>query len=243
MSDLLSIEDVSVRFPGADHEALHDVSVSVAEGAVLAVLGSSGSGKSTLLRVVAGLTVPSSGRVVLDGVDLAPVSTHRRDVGMMFQDHVLFPHLDVMGNVAFGLRAHGVDRRRSVERGEQLLELVGLAGFGPRAVSSLSGGERQRVALARALAPSPRVLLLDEPMGSLDRALRDRLVDELAEVLASLSMTALYVTHDHTEAERIAGDLVVLDHGRVRQRGTPAAVAADPVDDHVARLMGVDRRD
>jgi len=247
MTPRLELDEVTVRFgDSADDRdatgaALRDVSVTVEAGAVLAVLGSSGSGKSTMLRVIAGLTAPTTGRVLLDGVDVVSVPTHRRGVGMMFQDHVLFPHLDVMGNVTFGLRVRGDDRRAAASRGEEMLESVGLGGFGVRAVSSLSGGERQRVALARALAPSPRVLLLDEPMGSLDRVLREQLVDELSDTLTSLSMTAVYVTHDHTEAERIAHDLVVLDRGRVVQRGAPPAVAAAPVDDHVARLMGVAR--
>lgn len=239
MAPRLELDDVTVRFDGAAEDALREVSVTVAAGAVLAVLGSSGSGKSTMLRVIAGLTAPTAGRVRLDGSDVTSVPTHRRGVGMMFQDHVLFPHLDVMGNVTFGLRVRGDDRRAAATRGEEMLESVGLGGFGARPVSSLSGGERQRVALARALAPSPRVLLLDEPMGSLDRVLRQQLVDELAATLATLSMTAVYVTHDHTEAERIADDLIVVDRGRIVQRGAPAAVAAAPADDHVARLMGV----
>lgn len=239
----LELDGVTVRHGDAVADALCDVSMSVAGGQVLAVLGSSGSGKSTMLRAVAGLEPLVAGRVVLDGIDLADVPTHRRGVGLMFQEHVLFPHLDVGANVAFGLRMQGRSRRESAARVAELLGLVGLDGFEGRAIASLSGGERQRVALARALAPAPRVLLLDEPMGSLDRALRDRLVVELGEVLRSLSMTAVYVTHDHVEARRIADDLVVLDHGRILQRGRPAEVAAGPVDGHVARLMGVEPTD
>ena len=239
MTDLLLLDHVSVRFDGADHDALDDVSIGVAPGAVLAVLGSSGSGKSTMLRAIAGLTPVTSGRVVLDGRDLVDVPTHRRGIGLMFQDHVLFPHLDVGDNVAFGLRMQGSAKREAAARVAEMLAMVGLEGFERRPISSLSGGERQRVALARALAPSPRILLLDEPMGSLDRALRDRLVEELGEVLRSVAMTAVYVTHDHSEARSIADDLIVLDHGRLRQRGAPATVAAAPIDAHVARLMGV----
>lgn len=239
MADLLILDRVTVRFDGAERDALHDVSIGLADGEVLAVLGSSGSGKSTMLRAIAGLTPVSDGRILLGGRDLADVPTHRRDVGLMFQEHVLFPHLDVAGNVAFGLRMQGIARRDTSGRVAELLELVGLGGFERRAVSSLSGGERQRVALARALAPAPRVLLLDEPMGSLDRALRDRLVEELGALLRDLAMTAVYVTHDHVEAESIADDLLVLDDGRIRQHGRPADVAAEPIDAHVARLMGV----
>jgi len=238
MTTRLALEHVTVRHVDAEVDALGDVSVTVDTGAVLAVLGSSGSGKSTMLRAIAGLTPLTAGRIVLDGVDLVDVPTHRREVGLMFQEHVLFPHLDVGGNVAYGLRAHGVERRAAARRAEELLVTVGLEGFAARPVASLSGGERQRVALARALAPSPKVLLLDEPMGSLDRVLRDRLVGELGDTLRTLGMTAVYVTHDHAETERIADELLVLEHGSIRQRGTPAQVAADPVDEHVARLMG-----
>lgn len=240
MTDRLMLDHVTVRFDGADRDALDDVSIGVAPGAVLAVLGSSGSGKSTMLRAIAGLTPLAAGRVLLDGRDLADVPTHRRGIGMMFQEHVLFPHLDVGDNVAFGLRMQATPKGATSARVAEMLDMVGLGGFERRAVSSLSGGERQRVALARALAPSPRVLLFDEPMGSLDRALRDRLVEELGELLRSLSMTAVYVTHDHSEARVIADDLLVLDHGRVLQHGAPARVAAAPIDGHVARLMGVD---
>lgn len=242
MTDHLVLDHVTVRHDDADHDALHDVSVSVARGEVLAVLGSSGSGKSTMLRAIAGLVPVAAGTIVLGGRDLVDVPTHRRNVGLMFQEHVLFPHLDVAGNVAFGLRVQGRSKREAAPRVAELLDLVGLSGFESRAVASLSGGERQRVALARALAPEPDVLLLDEPMGSLDRALRDRLVDEIGELLRSLEMTSIYVTHDHVEALAIADDLVVIDSGRILQRGRPSDVAAAPVDAHVARLMGADRR-
>ncbi len=239
----LELEHVTVRLRGTPASepvvALDDVSVDVGHGRVLAVLGSSGSGKSTMLRAIAGLVPLDAGRIFLDGEDLGGRPTHQRGVGLMFQDHVLFPHLDVAGNVGFGLRVRRMPRAERSERVAEMLELVGLAGFERRAVGDLSGGERQRVALARALAPGPAVLLLDEPMGSLDRALRDRLVHELDDLLRTLAMTALYVTHDHTEAMVIADDLVVLDHGRVLQRGSPRAVAEDPVDDHVAVLLGV----
>jgi thiamine transport system ATP-binding protein len=234
----LDIDHVTVRHPGATLVSLDDVSITVQRGEVLAVLGSSGCGKTTLLRAIAGLTLVTDGRIVLDGRDLGGVPAYRRGIGFMFQDHALFPHLGVGDNVAFGLRIGKMPRARRAERVAEVLEMVGLAGFGSRSISSLSGGERQRVALARTLAPSPLLLLLDEPMGSLDRALRDRLVPELGELIAALGLTALYVTHDHAEAFELADHLVVMDAGRVVQEGTPADVDAAPVSDHVARLLG-----
>jgi thiamine transport system ATP-binding protein len=202
------------------------------------VLGSSGSGKTTLLRAIAGLAPISSGRIAFEGRDLAGVAAHRRGFGFMFQDHALFPHLDAGGNVAFGLKMAGMSRAARDLRVDEVLELVGLSGFGDRPISELSGGERQRVALARTLAPSPSLLLLDEPMGALDRALRDRLVPELGELIRSLGLTAIYVTHDHAEAFELADRLVIMDVGRVVQRGVPDEVDAAPVSDHVARLLG-----
>ncbi len=188
---MLSVEGVVVRY--GEVAALAGLDLEVADGEVVALLGPSGSGKSTLLRVVAGLVAPDAGSVTWDGQDLAGVPPHRRGFGLMFQDYALFPHLDVGGNVAFGLRMQGPVRPGRVA---EVLEMVGLPGYEDRAVGTLSGGEAQRVALARALAPEPRMLMLDEPVGSLDRVLRERLVIELRELLVRLRMTALYVTHD-----------------------------------------------
>jgi thiamine transport system ATP-binding protein len=193
---MLRTEDVTVRFDGT--AALGGASLEVGDGEVVAVLGPSGSGKTTLLRVVAGLQTPDSGRVLLDGVDLAGTAPHRRGIGLVFQDHALFPHRDVAGNVSFGLRMRGDAPARVAGRTSEVLDLVGLTGFEHRSVGSLSGGEQQRVALARALAPEPSVLLLDEPLGSLDRRLRDRLLEDLAHLFDQLGVTAMYVTHDQT---------------------------------------------
>ena len=234
----LRLADVHVRPDGADREVLGGIDLEVDAGDVVAVLGSSGSGKSTMLRAIVGLVPVSKGSVHLHGQDLDGVPTHRRGVGLMFQDHALFPHLDVAGNVGFGPRMAGVDRSVRRTRVAELLELVGLGGFERRSVASLSGGERQRVALARTLAPEPRLVLLDEPMGSLDRALREDLVMELGAILRSTGTTTLVVTHDHAEATTIADRLVILDHGRIVQQGAVAEVLARPNDDHVARLLG-----
>ena len=234
---MLGVENVVVRF--GTHEALAGVSLDVAEGEVVTVLGPSGSGKSTLLRVVAGLERPDAGRVLLDGRDLASVPAHRRGIGLVFQDHALFQHRDVEGNVAFGLRMRGDPPTRAKERVRELLELVGLAGYERRSVATLSGGEQQRVALARALAPEPRVLLLDEPLGSLDRLLRDRLLDDLSRLFVELGVTAVYVTHDQGEAFALADRVAVMRAGRVVQTGTPDELWAHPADEEVARFLGL----
>lgn len=233
---LLSLQDATVRFAG--RPVLDAVDLEVAEQEIVCVLGPSGSGKSTLLRTVAGLQPLDRGRVLLDGRDQAGVAVHRREVGLMFQDHQLFPQRDVAGNVGFGLRMRGASRRERAERVAELLELVGLPGAGARAVAALSGGEQQRVALARALAPRPRLLMLDEPLGQLDRSLRERLVVELRELFGRLGTTVLAVTHDQGEAFALADRVVVMREGRIAQSGTPLQVWQRPADAFVARFLG-----
>ncbi|MFF3647083.1 ABC transporter ATP-binding protein [Streptomyces sp. NPDC002181] len=237
---LLELAGVSVRF--GERAVVDAVDLEVAEHEIVCVLGPSGSGKSTLLRVVAGLQPVSAGRVLLGGADQARVPVHRRGVGLMFQDHQLFPHRDVGGNVGFGLRMRGSARgsgRTSYEsRVAELLELVGLPGAQGRSVASLSGGEQQRVALARALAPSPRLLMLDEPLGQLDRGLRERLVVELRELFSRLGTTVLAVTHDQGEAFALADRVVVMREGRIAQAGTPLEVWQRPASEFVARFLG-----
>ncbi|PTH84118.1 iron ABC transporter ATP-binding protein [Streptomyces sp. A244] len=233
---LLALRGATVRFGG--RAVLDAVDLEVAEHEIVCVLGPSGSGKSTLLRAVAGLQPLDSGQVVLDGRDQAGVPAHRRGVGLMFQDHQLFPQRDVAGNVAFGLRMHGEPKRQQAERVQDLLDLVGLPGAGRRAVAMLSGGEQQRVALARALAPSPRLLMLDEPLGQLDRSLRERLVVELRELFGRLGTTVLAVTHDQGEAFALADRVVVMRDGRIAQSGTPLEVWQRPADAFVARFLG-----
>lgn len=235
---LLTLSGVTVRF--GSRTALDAVDLEIAEGEIVCLLGPSGSGKSTLLRVVAGLQPPDGGRVALDGADQARVPAHRRGVGLMFQDHQLFPQRDVAGNVAFGLRMRGVPRAERAPRVAELLDLVGLPGAGSRAVAALSGGEQQRVALARALAPSPRLLMLDEPLGQLDRGLRERLVIELRGLFGRLGTTVLAVTHDQGEAFALADRVVVMREGRVAQTGTPLAVWQRPASAFVARFLGFD---
>ena len=205
---MLVVDSVSVSLGG--RSVLDAVSLAVSAGEVVAVFGPSGSGKSTLLRAVAGLVEVESGRVVIDGVDVTGVPTHRRRVGMVFQDEQLFPHRDVAGNVAFGLEMAGVGRRERESRVEELLSAVGLDGFGDRDVSTLSGGEAKRVALARSLAPRPAVLLADEPLTGLDADLHDRLAVEVGAVLRESGTTTLWVTHDRAEAALVADRSVSL---------------------------------
>ena len=205
---MLDVNSVSVSLGGKS--VLNAVSLEVSAGEVVAVFGPSGSGKSTLLRAVAGLVEVESGRVVIDGVDVTGVPTHRRRVGMVFQDEQLFPHRDVAGNVAFGLEMAGVERRERESRVEELLSAVGLDGFGDRDVSTLSGGEAKRVALARSLAPRPAVLLADEPLTGLDADLHDRLAVEVGAVLRESGTTTLWVTHDRAEAALVADRSVSL---------------------------------
>lgn len=235
---MLHLDSVTVRF--GERTALADAGLDVADGETVCVLGPSGSGKSTLLRVVAGLQPADSGRVLLHGRDQSRVPPHQRGVGLMFQDHQLFPQRNAAGNVAFGLRMHGVGRAERARRVDELLDLVGLPGAGNRAIAALSGGEQQRVALARALAPEPRLLMLDEPLGQLDRGLRERLVVELRELFHRLGTTVLAVTHDHGEAFALADRVVVMHEGRIAQAGTPLEVWRQPASEFVARFLGFD---
>ncbi|MBA2358401.1 MAG: ABC transporter ATP-binding protein [Actinobacteria bacterium] len=234
---MLRVDNVSVAFDGC--QALAGTRIEVAEGETLAVLGPSGSGKTTLLRVIAGLTRPDCGRVLLDGRDVTAVPAHARGIGLMFQDGVLFPHRDVAGNVEFGLRIAGVPREQRRRRVAEVLELVGLRGFEQRPVATLSGGEQQRVALSRALAPAPRALLLDEPLGSLDGPLRARLLDDLAEVFEAIGLTAVHVTHDVGEAFALGHRVAVMLEGRVVQCAPPDELWTRPRDEWTARFLGM----
>ncbi len=206
---MLDVSRVVVRFD--ERAVLDGLSLHADDGEIVAVLGPSGAGKSTLLRVIAGLLRPDAGRVSLDGADITDQPAHLRNIGMMFQDEQLFPHLDVAANVAFGPRMHRWPTAAITDRVEQLLHLVGLDGFGTRHIDRLSGGEKKRVALARSLAPRPDVLLLDEPLTGLDRELHDRLIAELGEVLRATATTAVLVTHDRDEASALASRVVQWD--------------------------------
>ena len=233
---------LQVRALIVDYErepVLRGLNLEADRGEIVAVLGPSGCGKSTLLRTVAGLEAPVSGRIELAGQLLAGIPPHLRGVGLMFQSFALFPHLSVIDNVAFGLEMKQVSKPAARVRGRELLEVVGLAGFDDRDVSSLSGGEQQRVALARSLAPEPRLLMLDEPLGSLDAALRERLTIELRDIFRAVGMTALYVTHDQREALAIADRVAVMREGRVVQTGAPAEIYRAPASEFVSAFLGL----
>jgi len=240
---MLEVRDLVVRYEdedggGATPPAVDGIDLRVGDGEVVCVLGPSGSGKSTLLRAVAGLEPPAAGTVSWDGVDLRDTPPHRRRFGLMFQDHALFPHRDVAGNVSFGLRMQGVPADAARARTAELLALVGLPGTEDRPVRALSGGEQQRVALARALAPDPRLLMLDEPLGALDRALREHLVDELRAIFGRRDRAVLLVTHDHEEAFALADRVVVVRAGRVEQDADAATVWQHPATPFVADFLG-----
>lgn len=236
----LSIDGALVQYGsgGQRTTAVDQVSLQVPVGQVLALLGPSGCGKSSLLRAVAGLEPLTQGRVCWDGKDLGPVAVHRRGFGLMFQDGQLFAHRDVAANIAFGLQMAGVPRAERQTRVTELLEIVGLPGYGARAVASLSGGQAQRVSLARSLAPSPSLLLLDEPLSALDRALRERLAADLHTILRRAGTTALYVTHDHDEAFTVADRVALMMDGQIVQEGTPAQLWAEPAGPEVATFLG-----
>jgi ABC-type Fe3+/spermidine/putrescine transport system ATPase subunit len=243
---LLNLESIEKAFDGK--AVLRRISFSVAAGEIIVLLGPSGCGKTTLLRVIAGLEVPDNGRVLLQDRDLSGVPVHQRRFGFVFQEYALFPHKDVFQNVAFGLRMLKWTPPQIEARVQQVLDLVGLSGFEKRPIHDLSGGEQQRVALARSLAPAPRLILLDEPLGSLDRALRERLMLELRHILKQAGdmmgqpegMTAVYVTHDQAEAFAIADRVVVMNNGRVEQIGSPTGLYRHPATPFVARFLGME---
>ena len=218
---------------------LNDISFSVDTGETICLLGASGSGKSTLLRIIAGLEDADSGSVSFDGHDLTSIPAHRRDFGLVFQDYALFPHLTVRENVAFGLKMRRLPENEIVERVVKSLKMVNLGGFEERQVTDLSGGEQQRVALARALATRPRLLMFDEPLGALDRSLRESLLGELRSILHHTDIPAIYVTHDQEEAFAIADRVLILHDGEIVRDGTPAEVWADPQFAFVARFLGL----
>lgn len=230
------INGLTVRF--GETIAVHDINLHIATGERFAVMGPSGSGKSTLLRAIAGLDHVEAATVVIDGVDMATRPTHARPIGLMFQDYALFPHLSVRGNVAYGLQMKGTSSAEVDKIVTRLLGIAGLEGFENRKIESLSGGERQRVALVRTLAPEPSLVMLDEPLGSLDLALRESLLAEMRAIIVELETTALYVTHDRSEAFAFADRVAIMRSGHIVRVGTPADVWLDPRTEFVARFLG-----
>jgi ABC-type Fe3+/spermidine/putrescine transport system ATPase subunit len=218
---------------------LTDISFQLDSGETICLLGASGSGKSTLLRMIAGLDDSNSGSILFNSIDLASTPPHLRDFGLVFQDYSLFPHLDVNDNVAFGLKMRRLEQSEIKERVANSLELVNLKGFEHRKVTDLSGGEQQRVALARALAIRPRLLMFDEPLGALDKKLKDGLLEELRTILHETKISAIYVTHDQEEAFTIADRVLILHDGQIVREGTPADVWANPQSAFVAEFLGL----
>ncbi len=234
---MLEVRNISKSYDGVP--LLADISFTIAEGETVCLLGASGSGKSTLLQMIAGLESPDSGFISFNGLDLASTPPHLRDFGLVFQDYALFPHLNVKDNIAFGLQMRRMEQSEIAKRVANVLELVNLKGFEDRNVTDLSGGEQQRVALARALAIRPRLLMFDEPLGALDRTLREDLLNELRTILQRTNVPAIYVTHDQEEAFAIADRVLILHEGRIIRDGTPSAVWEDPRSRYVAELLGL----
>ncbi|HLF42902.1 MAG TPA: ABC transporter ATP-binding protein [Acidimicrobiia bacterium] len=232
---MLSTEQLGVRLD--NKVILHDTDLTVADEEIVAVLGPSGSGKTTLLRAIAGLVPVANGDIEWDGASVVDIPVHQRGFGLMFQGFALFPHLDVAGNVGFGLRMTGTDPELVGPEVSAALDWVGLGGFENRRIDDLSGGERQRVALARTLAPRPKLVMLDEPLGSLDRHLRERLVVDTRALLTGRKVTGLVVTHDREEAVLLSDRLALMREGTIVQTGTLEEILAHPADAWVTEFL------
>ncbi|MCF2904989.1 ABC transporter ATP-binding protein [Octadecabacter sp. CECT 8868] len=233
----LQITNLSKSF--GNHVALRDISIEVASGEFICLLGGSGCGKTTLLRLIAGLETHDQGTLLLGGNDLTPIPSHKRNIGMVFQSLALFPHLNVGDNVAYGMRLAGVSKDKAGPRVTQLLDMVGLSGLEKRSVAALSGGQRQRVAIARALALKPDVFLMDEPFSALDAGLRDQMQEEVKRIQRDLSVTTVFVTHDQREAMALADRIVVMNGGIIEQAGAPDELYARPTSRFVAEFIGI----
>ncbi|MEA2833466.1 MAG: putative spermidine/putrescine transport system ATP-binding protein [Methylobacteriaceae bacterium] len=230
------VERLSKRF--GEVVALEDASLNIRRGEILTLLGPSGGGKTTLLNLIAGFVVPDSGSISIEGRLVTDVPTHRREIGVLFQNYALFPHMNVAANVAYGLKTRNMRKAVIRDRVAEVLGLVRLSGYETRKPRQLSGGQQQRVALARALAISPKVLLLDEPFSALDKNLRASMQLELKEIQRKLGVTTIFVTHDQSEALRLSDRIAVLSEGRIHQVGTPDAIYRRPADRFVARFVG-----
>jgi putative spermidine/putrescine transport system ATP-binding protein len=236
-------DDVAVRFNDVTKRfgevaALNDVSLAIKQGEFMTLLGPSGCGKTTLLNLAAGFLSPDSGEILIAGDRVNDVPTYKREIGMMFQNYALFPHMSVAGNVAYGLKVRHIPKAERERRVKEALALVRLAGFEDRKPRQLSGGQQQRVALARALVINPAVLLLDEPFSALDKNLRASMQVELREIQRKLNVTTIFVTHDQSEALSLSDRVAVMSEGRIRQLGTPQEIYRQPCDRFVASFVG-----
>jgi len=236
IAPFLSIRNLVKEFDGV--RAVNDVSVEINKGEIFALLGSSGCGKSTLLRMLAGFETPTAGQITLGGSDIVAVPPHQRPINMMFQSYALFPHLTVWDNIAFGLRREGLPKEEVAQRVDQMLALVQLSQYGKRKPHQLSGGQQQRVALARSLAKRPQLLLLDEPLGALDKKLREQTQIELVNIIESVGVTCVMVTHDQDEAMSMATRIAIMSEGRILQVGTPNEIYETPNCRFVADFIG-----
>lgn len=234
---MLELKNISKQYAG--QPLLENISFKVKENETVCLLGASGSGKSTLLKLIAGLEHPDAGSLLFDRVDLAHTPPHLRDFGLVFQDYGLFPHLDIFANVAFGLRMKNKPLPEIKQNVTELLAQVNLTGFENRKVTDLSGGEQQRVALARALAPNPRLLMFDEPLGALDKNLKADLLNELRAILRKTKTPTLYVTHDQEEAFALADRILLLHEGKIIRAGTPEEIWQNPLSSFAAKFFGV----
>jgi len=233
---MLEVRDIFKTYD--NKPLLRGISFSVSQGETICLLGASGSGKSTLLRMIAGLEFPESGQLLFNQIDLAQTPPHLRDFGLVFQDYGLFPHLNIFDNIAFGLKMRNISSAQINARVAEMMDLVNLQGFETRKVTDLSGGEQQRVALARALAPSPRLLMFDEPLGALDKSLKEDLLNQLRVILHKTKIPAIYVTHDQDEAFTIADRILFLHDGEIVRAGTPDEVWKNPISVHAAHMLG-----
>jgi len=234
---MLEVRNIVKAYEGKP--LLRGISFSVAQGETICLLGASGSGKSTLLRMIAGLENPERGSILFNNIDLAQTPSHLRDFGLVFQDYGLFPHLNIFDNIAFGLKMRNIPTEAIKPRVAEMLDLVNLTGFENRKVTDLSGGEQQRVALARALAPSPRLLMFDEPLGALDKSLKEDLLNQIRAILHKTKIPAIYVTHDQDEAFTIADRILFLHDGDIIRDGTPDEVWTNPKSAWTARMLGM----
>ncbi|MCP4672659.1 MAG: ABC transporter ATP-binding protein [Desulfobacula sp.] len=238
MEKELVIENINKKYDDGSL-VLHDINLTLQQGTKLSVLGPSGSGKTTLLRLIAGLEKPDSGNIIFNGRQINNLPVHKRNFGMMFQEFALFPHLNVYNNIAFGLKMKGMQKPEIEEGVQGVLLMTGLENFKTRNIDELSGGERQRVALARTLAPCPDLLMLDEPLSSLDRVLRKKLLKQLTDIISKLNITTIFVTHDHKEAFTAGNSVIIMNKGKIEQQGTPKQLVQTPCNQWVKDFLGV----